>query len=519
MRVAILHHAVTDEHAPDERDVLDQAASVGDALAELGHTWERLPCTLDLARVADRLREDQPDLVFNLVESLAGTGRLIHLVPALLDAMAVAYTGSCTEAIAASSHKLMAKDRLAAAGLPTPPWIGPLPPDLPPVARRPSGSDDSAARWLVKSLWEHASVGLDENAAVLCKGAAGVTDALRNRAGGAAGACFAEKYVDGREFNLSLLAAPGRPEVLKPAEITFEGYPPEALRIVGYRAKWDPESYEYQHTLRRFDFPEDDAALLSRLKELAVRCWELFGLNGYARVDFRVDDSGNPWILEINTNPCLSPDAGFAAALQASGIGFTEAIRRILEDARRSTPLNAPAPCAADPAPIRQSASRPPAGIQLRRSVEPSDRGRVRHIAGATGFFHPGEVDVAEELVSERLENGPASGYEFVFAEVNGGLAGYTCYGPVPMTVSSYDLYWIVVSPKAQQRGVGRLLLTETERLIRLAGGTRLYAETSGRALYASTHAFYRRTGFTMESRLNDYYAPGDDKIIFSKLI
>jgi D-alanine-D-alanine ligase len=108
------------------------------------------------------------------------------------------------------------------------------------------------------------------------------------------------------------------------------------LRIVGYRAKWDESSDEFQNTPRRFDFPPQDAALLERLKSLAVQCWEGFGLNGYARVDFRVDGAGRPWILEINTNPCLSPDAGFAAALQASGVAFTAAIARILADTRRT---------------------------------------------------------------------------------------------------------------------------------------------------------------------------------------
>jgi D-alanine-D-alanine ligase len=336
MRVAILHHAVTSTDAPDERDVLVQAQAVGAALSALGHTWACRPCTLNLGQVRSWVEGFRPGLIFNLVESLQGTGRLIHLIPTLLDAMGVAYTGSCAEAIMASSHKVFAKERLMALGLPTPSWIGPVPADLPSLSSAGTPAAEPSARWIVKSLWEHASIGLDEASTIISEQPEQVLARLRERTSQLGGACFAERFIAGREFNLSLLAGPWGPEVLSPAEILFEGYPSEALRIVGYRAKWDESSDEFQNTPRRFDFPPQDAALLERLKSLAVQCWEGFGLNGYARVDFRVDGAGRPWILEINTNPCLSPDAGFAAALQASGVAFTAAIARILADTRRT---------------------------------------------------------------------------------------------------------------------------------------------------------------------------------------
>jgi D-alanine-D-alanine ligase len=126
--------------------------------------------------------------------------------------------------------------------------------------------------------------------------------------------------------------------VLSPAEIVFEAYADAKPRVVGYRAKWDEASFEYHHTPRRFEFEPHDARLLAELKRLALECWTCFGLRGYARVDFRVDGEGRPWVLEVNTNPCLSPDAGFAAALERAGISFQDAIARILADAlgRRS---------------------------------------------------------------------------------------------------------------------------------------------------------------------------------------
>jgi D-alanine-D-alanine ligase len=333
MRVVIAHNAVDDHEAPDARDVEVQVDAVAAALHALGHTAVPLPCSLDLALAKRRLAELAPDCVFNLVESLDGTGRLIHLVPGLLDALGLPYTGAPAEAVALTSHKILAKQLLSAARLPTPAWIGPFPADAPDLAAPPE--TPPGAQWIVKSVWEHASIGLDETDLTLMQNATEAAAALPERAPRLGGACFAECFIAGREFNLSLLAAPQGPQLLPPAEILFEGYPENRPRIVGYRAKWDPGSFEFSHTPRRFEFPRQDAALLERLGALALSCWKLFGLNGYARVDFRVDGGEEPWILEINANPCLSPDAGFAAALETAGIPFQTAVARIIAAAGR----------------------------------------------------------------------------------------------------------------------------------------------------------------------------------------
>ena len=170
--------------------------------------------------------------------------------------------------------------------------------------------------------------------AVFSGPAAEVHRRLRERVKHTGRPAFAEEYIEGREFNLAMLTGPGPVEVLPPAEIDFSAFPAEKPRIVGYRAKWQPDSFEYNNTPHRFDFPDADRPLLDRLQDLALECWNLFMLRGWGRVDFRVDQSGRPWILEVNANPCLSPDAGFAAALQRAGIEFDEAIRRIVDEAK-----------------------------------------------------------------------------------------------------------------------------------------------------------------------------------------
>jgi ribosomal protein S18 acetylase RimI-like enzyme len=157
--------------------------------------------------------------------------------------------------------------------------------------------------------------------------------------------------------------------------------------------------------------------------------------------------------------------------------------------------------------------------MSFRHVAEPRDADRVRKLVAATGFFRPDEIDIAVELVTEALAKGRDSGYRFVFADAPEGsdLAGYACYGPVPATQSGFDLYWIAVSPAAQRQGLGQRLLAATEVEARAEGGQRLYADTSGRPDYAPTRAFYHRSGFVVAAVFPDFYADGDDKVVFSK--
>ena len=158
-------------------------------------------------------------------------------------------------------------------------------------------------------------------------------------------------------------------------------------------------------------------------------------------------------------------------------------------------------------------------GVEFRDEIAANDVERVRRLVEKTGFFYPAEVEVAVELVEERLKKGAESGYFFVMADHYGRLAGYACFGPVPCTASSYDLYWIAVHPDFQGRGLGRRLLKESERRIRSAGGTRIYVDTSQRIQYASTRAFYETCGYRLEAVLADFYGPGDGKAVYCKVL
>lgn len=333
MHVTIVHAALTEKSSVDDLDVLAQAEAVTNALNILGHEVSVATCDVDLSDIQRRLRRLRPDLVFNLVETISGHGRLIHLFPALLDVLSIPYTGSSTETLWMTSHKIIAKDRMSAAGLPTPPWIGPYPKTYPSFfGPKPDHKDCRPIAWIVKSLWEHASVGLDENRIIRGKTAEQIREILQVSASELGGACFAEMFIDGREFNIALMDGPKGPFVLPAAEINFEGYEHQP-KIVCYRAKWEAESWEYSHTVRCFDVPAKDESLIKQLSDMSLDCWRLFGITGYARVDFRVDPEGKPTILEVNANPCLSPDAGFAAAAEHLGIPYSEMVQCILNAA------------------------------------------------------------------------------------------------------------------------------------------------------------------------------------------
>lgn len=319
MRLLLVHQqVVADLQRADEQDVLVQAEYVRSALTELGHTVETLPVEVGLDELRSWLRSEKPDCVVNLVESLAQSDARIVDVPLLLDELRIPYTGAPASALIATNHKVLAKQRMRDAGLPTPDWATVQQGELAPP-------------YIVKSIEEHASFGLSAASVITT-----TNKHTRDEIGDANR--FAEAFVDGREVNVSLLAGVYEPLVLPLAEIDFSAFAPLQPRIVDYAAKWDETSFEYHHTPRRFVDETAERALSRSLRDLAKRCWYQFGLRGYARVDFRVDGSGQPWILEVNCNPCLSPDAGFAAALERAGIAWSTAIARILADALTPSP-------------------------------------------------------------------------------------------------------------------------------------------------------------------------------------
>ncbi len=155
--------------------------------------------------------------------------------------------------------------------------------------------------------------------------------------------------------------------------------------------------------------------------------------------------------------------------------------------------------------------------ITYREQIQPSDLAAIARIVKSSSFFSAAEIDLACELAGEKLADGKASSYQFLFGEDEGFVQGYTCFGLIPATAGSYDLYWIAVDNACRAKGLGKQLLKRTEDIIRSRRGEHIYAETSSRRQYQATQRFYESCGYLREAYLKDFYAAGDSKIIYSK--
>jgi ribosomal protein S18 acetylase RimI-like enzyme len=161
----------------------------------------------------------------------------------------------------------------------------------------------------------------------------------------------------------------------------------------------------------------------------------------------------------------------------------------------------------------------PKDNITWREEPRLADRRQVGEIVASSGFFSKEEIEVAVELVQERLNKGIESGYLFLFAEKDRKVAGYSCFGPIPCTEESYDIYWIAVREELRGSGLGAEILERVEEKIRETGGKRIYVETSSREQYKPTRSFYSRCGYRKEATLKNFYSPGDDKVIYLRIL
>jgi D-alanine-D-alanine ligase len=318
LRVLVVHSVVAENAPPEDQETILSARDIAKTLNDAGRVAALAPFDLATADLKKTVAEFRPDVIFNMVESAFGRDILAAAAPALFDEMCIPYSGSGAAALMLTGDKPLCKSLMRATGLPTPDW------SVPPSWRELR--DDVA--YVVKSATEDASLALDDHC--VQTGQAGVAARANANALRYGGRWFAEAYVEGREFNVALIEDEDDWRTLPIPEMRFEEWPLNKPRIVGYRAKWDYDSMESQRTTRAFGVEQDEPALAATLSRLAQRACSLMGLNGYARVDFRVDQDGVPTILEINPNPCLARDAGLAAAASEYGWEYCELLDRIL---------------------------------------------------------------------------------------------------------------------------------------------------------------------------------------------
>ncbi|MBU2591396.1 MAG: N-acetyltransferase [Nitrospinota bacterium] len=158
--------------------------------------------------------------------------------------------------------------------------------------------------------------------------------------------------------------------------------------------------------------------------------------------------------------------------------------------------------------------------MKFRGKLKKSDIPSIEDIVRSTGFFHDYEVDIALELVEENINKGEEkSGYIFNLAEIKGKPVGYSCYGQTPCTAISFDLYWIAVHDSERGNGIGKILIEMAEADIAARGGENIWVETSSRPLYQPTQKFYLKCGYKKVAELPDFYAKGDNKIVYVKRV
>jgi D-alanine-D-alanine ligase len=328
--VAVLYNASDGLIKGEPRDLLAEqgvilcAEAVGEALRAAGYRVTQVPVHVDV-ELALAPYPPTEWMVFNLGEGL--DGRLFEepRIVWALEAMGYCFTGSEGSAIADSLHKARAKALLARRGVPTPPWWMFRHPDEVDHVR-----DDVTFPLIVKPVAEDASIGIGTGAVVDSLGA------LRNRVAYVVGryrqAALVEAFVVGREFNVSLWGDP--PRVLPLAEIDFSAFDDPYARIVSFAAKWEEASFEYHHTPVVCPAPTSDG-LAERITATARRAWAVIGCRGYARVDMRVGDGDVPYVVEVNCNPDLSPEAGFHRAARAAGYSYAGMVTNIVDIAKR----------------------------------------------------------------------------------------------------------------------------------------------------------------------------------------
>ncbi len=317
--------AAGESFAESSIDVLTQVQAIETALAELKQPSVRIPFSRELPVFVKELKNSGAKMVFNLCETVDEDAQLAGHPAAVLELIGVPFSGSSAKSLMVTTDKVLTKRQLKAVGILTPNFTIYQPPE-------PLNATGLRYPVIIKPQFEDASIGISQEA--IAKDEA----ALRTKVADLSrqfGGLLIEEYIDGREFNLSLIGYPTA-KVLPLAEIEFSEYPPGVYPILDYRAKWDKSSFEYRHTIRKF--PNNISLILQRKLEMVAHvCFRALLLRDYGRVDVRINSQKDIYVLEVNANPCLSPDAGFAAAVESSGLSYTRMVERLVGFMSRRT--------------------------------------------------------------------------------------------------------------------------------------------------------------------------------------
>lgn len=514
-RVLVLYNEPTlpADHpdAESEHDILYTADCVARCLADAGLSVARLGATDDPYPLAAGLRAHRPDAVFNLYEGTARWGNAEAYVAGLLELLRVPFTGSPPQPLMLARSKPLTKRLLAGAGLPTAAFFAV---DALPVPKCP-------LKWpvIVKPGTEDASVGIEQASVVTSQRQ--LEERVRYVLDRYGPPVLVEQFVRGREFNVAVWDRDGTPRTLPFSEILFldQGGDSPLWPIVSFDAKWHPNSRDFKATPAKNPAdvsPELEAAVSA----LAVRAFELVGCRDYARVDLRVDADGRPYILEVNPNPCISPLAGLAAALETAKVPFPEFVLGLVRSALRrgprpeladavGGPARAPAPPAEPAEPARK-------GWKV-RPARSADAGNLFDLITGCDALSQDERAAAARRLRGRFRRKDRDGATMLLLAGRGRVGGFAVVVPVNPAQGAFGLEAVVVEPSLRRGGFGRLLLAAAEQAAAAAGGRLLTADVSSGPAAAGIRQFLTRLGYRAAGELPEFYKDGTARLTFAK--
>lgn len=313
MRVALLYDGASVLTASPDLLIVATVEAIETALEQEGNTVVRVPVLLD-GKWIDRVRRGKFDVAFNMCEGIDGVAELEPPVIGVLELFGIAYTGGSSYTTSVTLRKHVVNALLSHAGLPIPPFIN---------LRRGSRIRSVGYPAIVKPAAEDASIGVEQRSVVR------TARALKARVEAMLESfedVIVQRYIEGRELNVGILGD----QVLPIAEIDFSTMPKNMWPIVTYRSKWDTGSDEDLGSVPccPADLP---ARVAGEVRRVALDAWRAVGGSGYGRVDMRLDEHGHPWILEVNCNPDIAPDAGLARMARVAGIDYATLVRTICE--------------------------------------------------------------------------------------------------------------------------------------------------------------------------------------------
>ncbi|MHB9034421.1 MAG: GNAT family N-acetyltransferase [Anaerolineae bacterium] len=495
----LFNKPLTTQKAMLESDsgVLEEVRAVQASLEKLGYRYRTVGIN-SLHELYTCLTYANEPVVFNLVEYLPQDPQDASKVPSVCQAFGKSCTGSDSLALMLSLDKWRTKGLLRQASINVPQGVVVKPGQNPHLELLFSGP------YIVKPIAADASEGIDDTSVVQSadEKLSAVISRIHNEFKQAA---LIEQYVGQREINASLLQVQDQTRVLPLAEIDLSALG-ERPRIVAYAAKWLVDSFEYSHTPRLLPAPVSDE-LAEEIRQVALTAWAAVGCQDYARVDMRLGQDNQVWVLEVNPNPDISPDAGFTASLLSSGMGYDEFIAALVKNAWQRYRNHSAV----------QGAELNPKGESIIRQASTQDRFAVESMLERSGYFREDELPVALEVFDDSQRYG--SDYHSYVIAMDDKVLGWISFGPTPGTLGNFNVYWLVVEPTLRSSGFGTKLLAFAEEQIRLAGGRLVVIETSGSPLYYPTRQFYLKRGYTQAAVITDFYAPGDDEVIYTKVI